>query len=194
MNVHVDLALQPNRYRLTIDDWNTLEEAGHLDPLKKYELIDGGLFEVPEDGFRTIRWNVEIAEWLFSKLLGKGFQIIPDKTLKFDRENAPSPDFYVFPRGVEVKDFEPDDALLVIEVTDTTIPMDTKVKRDLYARFGVRDYWVVLCEAQEVWVYRLNPDEAGSYLEPVKHAFEDVAEALLIEGLKLCLAELPGLK
>jgi Uma2 family endonuclease len=35
------------------------------------------------------------------------------------------------------------DVLLLIEVADSSLAFDQGTKRDLYARFGVGEYWVV---------------------------------------------------
>lgn len=52
---------------------------------------------------------------------------------------------------------------LVIEVLSEP-RIDRIRKRDLYARFGVPEYWIVDTEADRVEVYRL---EAGSYAKPM---------------------------
>jgi Uma2 family endonuclease len=46
------------------------------------------------------------------------------------------------------------DALLVVEVADTTLEYDLKVKRPLYARAGVAELWVVDINRRELRVFR----------------------------------------
>ena len=70
---------------------------------------------------------------------------------------------------------------LVIEVLSSNPRLDRVRKRDLYARFGVREYWIVDPESDRVEVYRL----AGStYGKP----------EILEPGETLMFERLPGLE
>ena len=48
----------------------------------------------------------------------------------------------------------PDDVLLVIEVSDSTIRKDRGVKAKLYAEAGVQDYWIINVNDSCVEVHR----------------------------------------
>ena len=84
--------LHPHRFTLGefFDVYNTTLHKTGL----RYELLDGGIYEMPADGPRTIRWNGEIARWLITSL-GREYVVIPDKTLEAAEHWGPSPDFYV---------------------------------------------------------------------------------------------------
>ena len=45
------------------------------------------------------------------------------------------------------------DVLLLIEVSDTTVEYDTRVKVPLYAQHGIPEVWVVDLSAEELVVY-----------------------------------------
>src|SRR5215472_6579923 len=47
------------------------------------------------------------------------------------------------PAGYQVPQLQPGDMALVVEVSDTTLRFDLRVKARLYARAGVADYWVL---------------------------------------------------
>lgn len=49
---------------------------------------------------------------------------------------------------------------LVVEVLSSRPTLDTKIKRDKYARAGIRYYWIVDPPGRTLWEYRL---ESGSY-------------------------------
>jgi Uma2 family endonuclease len=55
------------------------------------------------------------------------------------------------------------DVLLLIEVADTTLAYDQRIKTPLYARAGVTEVWIVDLAGEKVWVYR-EPSAEG-YLE-----------------------------
>ena len=53
-----------------------------------------------------------------------------------------------------------DDVLLLIEVADTSLPRDCRVKVPLYARAGVGEVWLVDLTTDRVEVYR-DPTAGG---------------------------------
>ena len=55
----------------------------------------------------------------------------------------------------------PEDVLLLIEVSDTTVESDRGVKLPLYARSGIREVWIVDLTAQTVETY--SEPEGDSY-------------------------------
>ena len=64
-----------------------------------------------------------------------------------------------------------------------------RLKADLYARHGVRDYWVIDLNARRMHVHRA-PSPDGYADVSIADAATPV-EALLIPGLVLRLADLP---
>jgi Uma2 family endonuclease len=64
-------------------------------------------------------------------------------------------DVAVVPPG-DYLDDHPSQALLVIEVADSTLRKDGIVKGRLYARAGISEYWIVNLESGEVEVH-LDP-------------------------------------
>jgi len=76
--------------------------------------------------------------------------------VRIDAHNEPEPDVVLStalggaPR--------PDDVLLLVEVSDTTLTYDRDVKRPLYARAGIPEVWIVDLDARQVEVHR-EPDE-----------------------------------
>ena len=57
----------------------------------------------------------------------------------------------------------PADALLVVEIADTTLPFDLEVKVPLYAAAGIPEVWVIEALSRRTHVFR-RP-EAGRFLE-----------------------------
>jgi Uma2 family endonuclease len=56
--------------------------------------------------------------------------------------SAPEPDIAVVPRG-EYRDDDPREALLLIEVADSSLDYDRTTKAKLYAESGVAEYWII---------------------------------------------------
>lgn len=57
-------------------------------------------------------------------------------------DSQPEPDIAVVPRG-EYRDEHPDQALLIVEVAESSLDYDRTTKAALYASAGVPEYWVV---------------------------------------------------
>jgi Uma2 family endonuclease len=178
------------RHKFTVDDAIRGFAAGVFGPEAELELIDGDLYEMASDGPRTRRWNAAIARWLFDNL-GPAYVIMPDKTLPVSTYYGPQPDFYVYDAALREEDVSGANVLLVIEVSDATLEIDTQTKAPRYAAGGVRDYWVIDCEGRRVLAYRLQSE--GIYGEARVAAFNESLAALLIPTLALRLADLSRL-
>jgi len=72
-----------------------------------------------------------------------------------------------------------------MEVSDTTLYSDTTTKRDLYARAGVPEYWVINLNARRVMIYRSVSE--GIYTQ-ISIVGEN--ETVTLEGHSLAVARL----
>jgi Uma2 family endonuclease len=45
--------------------------------------------------------------------------------------------------GIKTPDIRGSDALLVVEIADTSLAYDLQIKAQLYGSHGVREYWVI---------------------------------------------------
>ena len=79
---------------------------------------------------------------------------------------------------------------LVVEVASkSTRKRDLTIKRDLYARWRVREYWFVDPNSKSVGVFR-GTNEAKTFLEPLELWLDqqDILTTPLLPGLELPLA------
>lgn len=167
-----------------------MDAAGVFDPDLDLELIDGELIEMPADGHRTIEWNSEIARWLLGAL-GRTYVVVIDKSIGLSEFDEPKPDFWVFDASLRVADVAGKDLLLVIEVADTTMRLDL-AKAALYARGGVREYWLIDVENRRTLVYRLGDD--GAYGEPHVVLADQTVTAELLPQLALRIDDFERLR
>ena len=77
---------------------------------------------------------------------------------------------------------------LVVEIrSPSTAGRDWTIKRGLYARYGVKEYWVVDPDERRIWVLLLGDgrlDEVGSY------GMGDVLTSPTLEGLSIDLNDI----
>ncbi len=181
---------EPERLKFTLADVDALVRAGVLAENARVELIDGELIQMASEGGPHVRHKVELTRW-FVRRLPDSYRLAPDATLRLAEDNAPEPDLYIFPAILREEDVRGPDALLVIEIADTTQKYDLRRKATLYARFDVPEYWVVDVPRQCVHVHR-DPDLAG-YTSLIIAGYDDVLEPSKIPGLALRLADLERL-
>jgi len=151
----------------TVDMVDALPDDG-----QRYELIDGKLFVTPAP--REIHQLIvgelyaRIREYLKGHAVGKVI-VSPADVRRGDRtRNRVQPDVFVV-RLTEGKrpayPYDLHDLLLAVEVGSPSNPLlDYQVKRDLYVREGVADYWIIDPEARNVsrWRGRDDPGEVLS--------------------------------
>jgi Uma2 family endonuclease len=145
-------------YRWTIEMLETLPDDGN-----RYECIDGELFVTPPPA--TVHQWIATA---FIRLLGPyvdesgiGIALTAPTGVEVDPGTMVEPDVLVtrFPTSRRVKRLLGGDLLLAVEVlSPTTARRDHDVKRALYARIGVDEYWIVDIEARCIERWRPGAD------------------------------------
>jgi Uma2 family endonuclease len=103
-------------------------------------------------------------------------------------ESEPEPDVAVIRRSPDgYANAHPSTAELVIEVSVSSLEID-RIKAQIYAEAGVKEYWIVRAEVQTVEVYRQPGPEGYAAIRTVSSPGELKSEAL--PGVRIELAEL----
>lgn len=98
---------------------------------------------------------IRLAEDTLRSIFGAGFDIRVQLPLALDLDSEPEPDLAVvtgFPR--DYRDAHPQTAVLIVEVTDTTLSYDRERKARLYAKAGIPEYWIINLLEGHVEIYR----------------------------------------
>src|SRR5579871_2807939 len=148
----------PNRARWTRGQCDAMVEAGLLQG--RYELIDGEILSKMGRKPLHIAVVVLVSAWLkavFGDLYVRNQATIDVEEVDPDY-NAPEPDVAVTEQPITAyidRYAGPDDLLVVVEVSDTTLRFDLNAKAALYALAGIREYWVVDVAGRRVVAHRL---------------------------------------
>jgi Uma2 family endonuclease len=142
------------RHRFTATDIRRMIEAGVLPDKARIELIGGELIDMPSEGGPHWDAKTEIVNWLMRRL-PEDVRIAPDGPLRLSEVDEPEPDFFLFPAAFRVNNVRGPDVILVIEIADSSIRKDQRVKAPLYARYGVREYWIFDLNERVTWVHSL---------------------------------------
>lgn len=132
--------------RLTVENLHLLHQAGALDHFRRTELIDGVIVEMSPMRRRHSWANGQLHLRLHHALESIGSPLIVlagGPTIAMPPHDAPQPDIVVLEKTGNQGYATLDEVHLVGEVSDTTLRRDLTIKRDLYARVGIREYWVV---------------------------------------------------
>ena len=92
---------------------------------------------------------------------GSGWWLRQQLPLVLGQHTDPEPDLAVVPGRPRDYTGHPTTADLAVEVAEASLAFDTNEKRLLYARAGIREYWVVDINGRRLLVYR-DP-QAGDY-------------------------------
>jgi Uma2 family endonuclease len=146
--------IDPDRRRLfTVDEVLAMQRAGVFEDERKFELIEGELILMqsklnPHELYKN---NLVRA---FYRLLPEDVSPWVEPTLYLPPRNAPDPDIMLFPRGRSIEDLKPEEVYLVVEVADSSLRIDLGLKAQIYARFGIKEYWVVDVQGRRLVVHR----------------------------------------
>lgn len=151
------------RHRLSVEQYHRMGEAGVLAPDARVELVEGELIEMAPIDSRHFSAVGRLTRLLVEATSTRACVSV-QQPLRLDQYNEPEPDLAVLkPRADFYETALPmgTDALLVIEVADSTVAFDLRSKARLYAANGVPVYWVFDLPARLLHVHS-DPHD-GSY-------------------------------
>jgi Uma2 family endonuclease len=121
---------------------------------ERLELLDGALVVREPQGSRHAAIVGQVGQVLRGAF-GEGWHVRLQAPLALDDESEPEPDVAVVTGSYrDYVDAHPSRAALVVEVADTSLRLDRRVKASLYARGRLSEYWIVDLVDNAVEVYR----------------------------------------
>lgn len=155
--------------RVTVAQYDEMIRQGLFEPREEHrvELIHGEIVPMSPIGAAHNDILAELNEW--------SFEALPPKTVRVFAQGAvgiialdsePQPDvFWARRRGYSSELPRPDDVLLLIEVSDSSLAKDRGIKARLYAEAGIAEYWIVNLIDRQVEVLR---DPAGGVYRSIQ--------------------------
>ncbi|HLM56428.1 MAG TPA: Uma2 family endonuclease [Pyrinomonadaceae bacterium] len=186
------MSVQIARRQFTVDEFYRMAKVGIFTEDDRVELIDGEVVEMSPIGSRHASC-VNRLNRLFLRLPDGAAVVIVQNPLRLNKKSEPVPDVVVAkPRADFYAESHPGpgDVLLVVEVADTTLRYDRRVKVPLYARAGIPEVWIVNLVRGVIEVYA-RPD-GDSYSEIRKAERGEVLTPLLMPSLTLAVEDITG--
>lgn len=182
------------RHRTTVEELYRLYAA--LDPAdtQRMELIEGEIVWTMAPA-PLLSASSSRTSWAIMKKVGDAYRVRCKHPIRINRHNEPQPDIAVVkPRkdAYALSHPDPDDVLLIIEVSDSSLEFDLNAKRHTYAKAEIAEYWVLDVNSLELHVF-LNPWE-GDYTQHATYKGDAEVVCTTIAGLKVSVCELlPGI-
>ncbi|GAB1540385.1 Uma2 family endonuclease [Scytonema sp. NUACC21] len=170
--------------RFTIDEYHRLIELGFLTEDDRIELIRGELIQMTAKGTSHTFSTTRLCRQL-DRLLGDRAVVRCQEPITLPNNSEPEPDA-VIARGNETDYLAhhpyPQEIVLVIEVSDSTLTYDQTTKLSLYAESGIGNYWIV----------NLNARQLECYSQPYQNAqseFSYISKQIFLPNQSLTIPE-----
>jgi len=116
----------------------------------------GEIVEMSPIGRRHYAFVNNLAQLLIVRLAGRAIVSVQGPIV-LAADTEPEPDVAIIrrrPVPYKEREAHAEDALLLIEVAESSLAYDRSTKLRLYAAAGIPEYWVVDCAAESVEVHR----------------------------------------
>lgn len=167
-----DVICAPGVRPMTREEYEKAGEVGIFGPEERLELIGGEVVKKVSPQLTPHAIGVRLAETALRRAFGEGYEVRGQLPLALGLHSEPEPDVSVVVGSV--RDYEkehPKTALLVVEVADSSVRLDRKVKASLYAAAGIADYWLVNLPERVVEIHR---EPAPMADEPFGHHYRSI--------------------
>jgi Uma2 family endonuclease len=185
-------AFTPTRTRISTDRYQMMIAAGVLTKYDRIELIEGDMLDMAPIGVQHTAITSRLNEF-FVFAVERSATVVVGGPVNLGHFSEPQPDLMLLKRRADFyrgKLPEASDVLLLIEVSDSSLAFDLGVKLNLYARYGVSEYWVVDVEGRRVVCHR-EPTPKG-YARTTELAAGDVLTPQAFPDLKVAVGEIFG--
>lgn len=154
-------------FEWSLDRYHSAIEAGILTEYDAVELIHGQLIKkmpISEDHAGTIE---ELADY-FRDIFGKKYRYRSENPVPILPKSEPEPDFVIAKKKAGKKTHPtPKEIYLIIEVANSTLQYDRKVKGPIYAGAGIPEYWIINLKARKIEVH-LSPVQEDEVFDSVR--------------------------
>jgi len=164
------LPAEPTPRRWTREEYYRMAELGFFHG-QKAELIEGEIMVQSPQKAEHYTGITRVAELLRAHF-GPGFHVRMQGPIELGPHSEPEPDVaLVAGAWTEYASQHPQTAVLLVEVSDSSLRYDRTRKASLYARASIADYWIVNLVDNQVEVRR-DPHRDPS--QPYGHGYASV--------------------
>ena len=168
-----------DRRSFTVAEILRMQDAGIIAEDENFELIEGEI--VPMQAKTHVHELIKSALNLgLARALPDHLWLGIESTMYLSRRTFVEPDLVVYPRGITLEDVKGSDIVLAIEVALTGLKYDRGLKAQIYARYGVRELWVI--DASRRCAHIHSEPRDGGWDSIVERGPQDVLSCAAIPG------------
>ncbi len=191
---NVETLANPKIHRWNREEYYCMADAG-LFQHQRVELIQGQVVDMSPMGHRHAIGVGLMADALRALLISN-FHVREQMPFIIDDLSEIEPDIAIVTgQRRDYLNSHPTEAVLIVEVSDSTLTYDRKIKGSLYAKAGILDYWILNLIDAQLEVYRdPRPDpksDSGYYFDSSIVLNQDnYAQPLALTDLSVCVADI----
>ncbi|HET7463022.1 MAG TPA: Uma2 family endonuclease [Longimicrobium sp.] len=177
----------------TYEQYLELARAGILGEDERIELVDGEIVLMSPVGHRHVYVVDELTARLGEWMAGRAILRV-QSPLVFSRVDAPQPDLVLLRMDADryrSRQAGPWDALLVVEVAESSLDTDREVKGPKYARAAIPEFWLVDVNGPSVTV--CSAPVGGEYTQAATYRPGESWSSPALEGRSVSVDEALGL-
>jgi Uma2 family endonuclease len=176
------------RHLWTVEEYHRMGELGLLDADARVELIEGEIVEMAPIGDAHAATSNRLNRLLVLAAGERGIVAVGNP-VRLSLRSEPQPDFSILrPRAdYQTRGPRPEDVMLAVEVSDTTLRPDRRMKLALYATAGIPEFWIVNLEGREVEIHRSPIGDAYASIERKRPG--DVAAIEMLPGVTIAISQ-----
>ena len=186
------MSVQLDRRTFTIEEYRRMGEIGILSEDDRVELIEGEIVKMSPIGKRHAA-AVEAVDEVARERLGRSVNVRVQNPIQLDDHSEPQPDISILKRRDDYYKHahpKPEDVLLLVEVSDSTLEYDRQIKVPLYARAGITEVWIINLVDERVEMFA-DPS-GGAYQTAAVFARGEVVQSRTLAALRLDVSEIFG--
>jgi Uma2 family endonuclease len=176
-------ALDEVRRPMKVSEYVAIAKLGVFDG-ERVELLRGQVVRMAPMGNEHAS-VVETLNQLLVETFGRRARVRPGLPMEASEDSMPEPDFAVIAPRTGINP-HPTQALLLIEVSHSSLRIDREVKAPLYAETGSPEYWIIDIEHAALEVYRAPKN--GQWTEQFTLTARDSIRPVSFPDVELSLA------
>lgn len=191
MSVNFQTHPQPKQLRFSVDEYYKMIELGILKDYEKAEIIEGELIQKMPIGDRHA-YIVDILTENFIRKVPENVRVRVQNPLRISDYTEPEPDIVL----ADLTKFDgkrhprPEETLLVVEVSDTTLKYDRDTKLSLYAEAEIPEVWIVNLKNDIIEIHRKPSNGIYQIAQIFKKG--EIAESEILPDLKIEVDKILG--
>ncbi len=175
--------------KLSVAQYHAMIRAGILTDDDPVELINGWLVEKMPKNPRH-RAATKLLRTLLENSIPEGYYVDSQEPITLS-DSEPEPDVMVI-QG-ETRDYlashpQAENIVLIVEVSDSTLGRDRQIKKELYARHDIQNYWILNLVDNQVEIFSQPESSQSGYTLEQVFGFREAVEISLCPDIKVAFS------